>query len=214
MSFTDELIATLDERIAAAEAEIAALRAALGALRGAGSRERAGTRGRPPATPAAPAPRRPRGRPPVARPATPAPPAARPATPAPTPAPAAEHHPPSDPELATVTRPQGAVAAPAPGPAVAPAPPRPPREDAPGAEPVEAMLAESPHGASAIALAKRTGIGYNRVIELLRGLEAAGTVRRSGTRRTSLWRLVSDEERIAERTAELERLAGPGADGP
>jgi hypothetical protein len=37
-------------------------------------------------------------------------------------------------------------------------------------------------------------------------LESSGTVRRTGSRRSTLWLLITDEERIAQRAAELERL--------
>jgi hypothetical protein len=72
---------------------------------------------------------------------------------------------------------------------------------------LEVMLRESGEGLSAVTIAKRAGAGYAQVLALLRDLEQTGQVRRSGTRRTSLWRFVTDEERIAERTAELERLS-------
>jgi len=58
---------------------------------------------------------------------------------------------------------------------------------------------------SATAIAEQTGAGYNPTLTLLRELEAAGQVRRSGSRRTTVWRLITDEDRIAERAAELER---------
>jgi hypothetical protein len=72
---------------------------------------------------------------------------------------------------------------------------------------LEAMLGEADDGLSASAIAKRSNAAYGQVLELLRALESAGTIRRTGTRRTSLWRLISDEEWIAERAAELERLS-------
>jgi hypothetical protein len=72
---------------------------------------------------------------------------------------------------------------------------------------LEAMLLESEDGLSAITISKRSNAGYNQVLNLLRELEGSGQVRRSGTRRTSLWRVVTDEERIAERAAELEALS-------
>jgi hypothetical protein len=71
---------------------------------------------------------------------------------------------------------------------------------------LEAMLGEAEDGLSAITISKRSQAGYGKVRDLLRELESAGQVRRTGTRRTSLWRLITDEERIAERTAELENL--------
>jgi hypothetical protein len=58
-------------------------------------------------------------------------------------------------------------------------------------------------GLSAVTIAERANASYNQVLELLRERERGGEVRRSGTRRTSLWRLITDEERIAERAAEL-----------
>jgi hypothetical protein len=72
------------------------------------------------------------------------------------------------------------------------------------------MLDASSEGMSAISISKESGAGYNQVLGLLRELEASGTIRRTGMRRTSLWRLVTDEERIAERAAELERLGSGG----
>jgi hypothetical protein len=76
-----------------------------------------------------------------------------------------------------------------------------------GAGELQAMLGEAGEGLSAITISKRFSAGYNRVLGLLRELEAAGQIRRTGSRRTSLWRLITDEERIAERAAELEKRA-------
>lgn len=70
---------------------------------------------------------------------------------------------------------------------------------------LEAMLGESEDGLSAITISKRSNARYQQVLDLLRELEKTGRIRRTGTRRTSLWRLITDEERIAERAAELER---------
>ncbi len=69
------------------------------------------------------------------------------------------------------------------------------------------MLADAGSGLSASQIAQRTDAGYHRVLALLRELEASGQVRRAGTRRSTLWRTITDEERIAERAAELEALA-------
>ena len=91
-----------------------------------------------------------------------------------------------------------------------PAGPRRPVEVLPAGK-LEAMLREAESGLSAITISKRSNAGYGQVLELLRDLERAGQVRRSGTRRTSLWRLVTDEERIAERAAELEALSVAGS---
>jgi hypothetical protein len=77
---------------------------------------------------------------------------------------------------------------------------------------LEAMLREAEDGLSAVTISKRSSAGYNQVLGLLRKLESAGQVRRTGTRRTTLWRLITDEERIAQRAAELEtRIAKSGS---
>jgi hypothetical protein len=73
------------------------------------------------------------------------------------------------------------------------------------AETLERLLADTFAGLSANAIAEQAGVGYNRTLKLLRDLEAAGQVRRSGSGRSTVWQLISDEERIAERAAELER---------
>ena len=77
-----------------------------------------------------------------------------------------------------------------------------------GTEKLEELLADSASGLSANAIAKQAGAGYSRTLKLLHELEAAGQVRRSGARRSTVWQLITDEERIAQRAAELERLKG------
>jgi hypothetical protein len=74
------------------------------------------------------------------------------------------------------------------------------------AESLERLLADTPAGLSANAIAKQASAGYSRTLKLLHELEAAGQVRRSGSRRSSVWQLITDENRIAQRAAELERL--------
>jgi hypothetical protein len=74
------------------------------------------------------------------------------------------------------------------------------------AETLERLLSDTSAGLSANAIATQAGAGYNRTLELLHELEAAGQVRRSGSRRSTVWQLITDEERIAQRAAELERL--------
>lgn len=71
---------------------------------------------------------------------------------------------------------------------------------------LEAMLGESEAGLSAFTIARRANASRGQVLDLLRELERTGRVRRSGSDQASPWRLISDEERIAERAAELERL--------
>ncbi len=75
-----------------------------------------------------------------------------------------------------------------------------------GAEALERQLADTPVGLSANAIARQAGAGYARTLKLPHELEAAGQIRRSGARRSTVWQLITDEERIAERAAELERL--------
>ena len=72
---------------------------------------------------------------------------------------------------------------------------------------IEALLRESEDGLSLVAMARRTGVSETKVGERLRTLQRSGEVRSSGPRRTSLWRLITDEERIAERAAELARAS-------
>jgi hypothetical protein len=75
-------------------------------------------------------------------------------------------------------------------------------------EQLESLLAEFTSGVSGVAIAERTGVGYSRVLALLRELETSGKVRRTGGRRSTLWLVITDEDRIAQRAAELRRLAG------
>ena len=72
---------------------------------------------------------------------------------------------------------------------------------------LERLLAHTPSGLSANAIAKQAGVGYARTLKLLHDLEAAGQVRRSGARRSTVWQLVTDEERIAARTASSKESA-------
>jgi hypothetical protein len=80
------------------------------------------------------------------------------------------------------------------------------------AEQLERLLADVTSGLSAGAIAERAGVGYSRVLALLRELEASAKVRRTGNRRSTLWLLITDEDRIAQRAAELERLVGAQRD--
>ena len=73
-------------------------------------------------------------------------------------------------------------------------------------ESLERLLADTPAGLSANAIARQASAGYGRILTLLHELEGAGRVRRSGSRRSSVWQLITDEDRIAQRAAELERL--------
>lgn len=73
------------------------------------------------------------------------------------------------------------------------------------ADKLETILQGESDGLSAVTITERANASYRQVLDLLRELEHTGRVRRTGTRRTTLWRLITDEERIADRAAELER---------
>jgi DNA-binding IclR family transcriptional regulator len=69
------------------------------------------------------------------------------------------------------------------------------------------LLADAGEGHSGAALAKTANAPASTVTALLRELERVGEVRSSGERRTRRWTLVTDEDRIAQRVAELERAS-------
>jgi hypothetical protein len=54
------------------------------------------------------------------------------------------------------------------------------------------------------ALAEQAGANRDHVLRLLRDLETAGRIRRTGQRRGTRWHAITDEDRIRERAAELE----------
>jgi len=58
-------------------------------------------------------------------------------------------------------------------------------------------------GLTTSALAEQTNADRDQVLTLLRELESAGRIRRSGQRRSTRWHAVTDEDRIRERAAEL-----------
>jgi hypothetical protein len=58
-------------------------------------------------------------------------------------------------------------------------------------------------GLTTADLAQQSGANRDLVLPLLRDLEAAGRIRRTGQRRSTRWHLVTDEDRIAQRAAEL-----------
>lgn len=70
------------------------------------------------------------------------------------------------------------------------------------AETAERILAQS-DGLTTGALAERAGADRDQVLALLRDLEAARRVRRTGQRRATRWHAITDEDRISERAAEL-----------
>ncbi len=70
------------------------------------------------------------------------------------------------------------------------------------ADDAERILSEN-GGLTTAALAGQAGADRNQVLDLLRSLENAGRVRRTGQRRTTRWHAITDEDRIRERAAEL-----------
>jgi hypothetical protein len=67
---------------------------------------------------------------------------------------------------------------------------------------LELLLSEN-GGLTTSALAERTNGNRDQVLTLLRELEAAGKIRRTGQRRGTRWHAITDEDRIRERAAEL-----------
>jgi hypothetical protein len=67
---------------------------------------------------------------------------------------------------------------------------------------LEVLLSEN-GGLTTSALAERTNGDRDQVLTLLRELEAAGKIRRTGQRRGTRWHAITDEDRIRERAAEL-----------
>jgi predicted Rossmann fold nucleotide-binding protein DprA/Smf involved in DNA uptake len=68
---------------------------------------------------------------------------------------------------------------------------------------VEEILASSQDGMATAAIAKQGDAKPDQVLVLLRELEDAGKVRRSGQRRGTRWHTITDEDRIQARAAEL-----------
>ena len=66
-------------------------------------------------------------------------------------------------------------------------------------EDLEQILSGNEAGLTANDIAGEAGVGHQATLRLLRELEASGRVRREGSRRSTRWRLVSDEDRIAQR---------------
>ena len=69
---------------------------------------------------------------------------------------------------------------------------------------LERLLADH-SGITSTALAELANGERAPVLSLLRELEAAGRVRRTGRRRGTRWHAITDEDRIQARAAELER---------
>lgn len=67
---------------------------------------------------------------------------------------------------------------------------------------LELLLADT-GGLTTSALAEKANGDRAQVLILLRELETAGRVRRTGERRSTRWHVITDEERIQARAAEL-----------
>lgn len=72
------------------------------------------------------------------------------------------------------------------------------------AEQLQGILGESTDGLSTSTIAEQGNADPGQVLTLLRELEKAGQVRRSGERRGTRWHLITEEDRIAARAAGLE----------
>jgi hypothetical protein len=85
--------------------------------------------------------------------------------------------------------------------------PRRRRRRATAGKPVKAQTAEqllaNSDGLTTAAIAERAGADRDQVLLLLRELEQAQRVRRTGQRRATRWHAITDEDRIRERAAEL-----------
>lgn len=62
-------------------------------------------------------------------------------------------------------------------------------------------------GLATSELAQRANGDRDQVLVLLRELEAAGRIRRTGARRGTRWHMIADEDRIQPRAAELDALS-------
>jgi hypothetical protein len=71
---------------------------------------------------------------------------------------------------------------------------------------LESLLSQD-GGMTTSALAEQTGGNRDQILTLLRELEAAGRIRRTGQRRGTRWHAITDEDRIRERAAELEKAS-------
>ena len=71
------------------------------------------------------------------------------------------------------------------------------------ADRLESLLSTN-GGLTTSALAEQAGGNRDHVLRLLRDLETAGRIRRTGQRRGTRWHAITDEDRIRERAAELE----------
>jgi len=78
-----------------------------------------------------------------------------------------------------------------------------PASDAVAADRLESLLSGA-GGLTTSELAARANANRDRVLAILRELETAGRVLRTGERRATRWHVITDEDRIRVRAAELE----------
>jgi hypothetical protein len=72
---------------------------------------------------------------------------------------------------------------------------------------------EGSDGLTSTALARQTGGDARQIRVLLKELADAGQVRKTGERSATRWRLISEEEQIAARAAEIEARMKSGRTG-
>jgi DNA-binding IclR family transcriptional regulator len=75
-----------------------------------------------------------------------------------------------------------------------------------GSADIPGLLAPT-EGLTTAAIAEQAGLGRDEALSLLKDLESKGEVRRSGQRRGVRWHAITDEDRIRERAAELEKAS-------
>jgi hypothetical protein len=76
------------------------------------------------------------------------------------------------------------------------------RSGAVEAELLHALLGER-DGLTTTAIVQRTATNRVRILAVLRRLETDGQIRRTGVRRSTRWHAITDEDRIAQRAAQL-----------
>jgi hypothetical protein len=69
---------------------------------------------------------------------------------------------------------------------------------------LQALLGDH-DGLTTTAIADHTGANRIRILATLRQLETDGQIRRTGVRRSTRWHTITDEDRIAQRAAQLAR---------
>jgi hypothetical protein len=69
---------------------------------------------------------------------------------------------------------------------------------------LQALLGDH-DGLTTTAIADHTGANRIRILAVLRRLETDGHTRRTGVRRSTRWHAITDEDRIAQRAAQLAR---------